>query len=82
MSSAVEKFIDAKVNEDARYLQYGFMAFMILIFVKLLTESQAAKKNRQITKNKMLLEATKMKLMAKMSMASAARGGGGGGWNK
>lgn len=56
------------------------MAFMALILMKFLTESTTAKRNRQMKKNEMLLEATRMKYMAKVSMA--ARGGGGGSGNK
>uniref|UniRef100_A0A6C0J2B3 Uncharacterized protein n=1 Tax=viral metagenome TaxID=1070528 RepID=A0A6C0J2B3_9ZZZZ len=76
MSNRIEEYF----KKDAQHLEYGFMAFMALIFMRLLSESLAAKTNRQTKKNKLLFESMKMKYMAKMSMAAAAdRGGGGGG---
>jgi hypothetical protein len=85
MSSIIEQYLQNRENEKYKYLEYGFLAFMALIFMKLLTEYATAKRNRQLRKNKMLFEATKMSMMAKMSMAASdargryGRGGGGGG---
>jgi len=77
MSSRVDEYLNKESAAEAQYLKYGFMAFVVLVLMKYVTESAGAKRNRQTKKNKMLFEATKMKHM--MSMATAARGGGGGG---
>lgn len=82
MSSAIDKYLEDEANKETQYLEYGFMAFMALILMKFLTESAIAKRNRQSKQNKALLEASKMRMIAKMSMAASAsrgRGGGGGG---
>ena len=85
MSSRIDEYLNKEAAAETQYLEYGLMAFMALIFMRFLSEYIATKRNRQSKKNKMLLEATKMKYMARMSMArmsmaaAASRGGGGGG---
>jgi hypothetical protein len=68
--SIIENYLNKDQRAEAQNIEYGFIILISIIVLKFMSEYISTKANRQTKKNKMLLEATKMKLMAQMSMAA------------